>query len=493
MTKQIYNATECGVSQHQVNPDALTVIKKLHKYEFDAYIVGGGVRDLLLGKTPKDFDIVTNATPEMVRKIFKRNAIIIGRRFKIVHVTFDNLNPDKLIHNRPMIEKNVIEISTYRSDKVHTHSLNQFGKIMEDNNYGTQDEDATRRDFTVNALYYDPIAEIIIDYHNGMDDIKKRSLGMIGDPLSRYHEDPVRILRAIRLSVKLDLTIEYATDVAIQETKQLLAHEHKWRLYEEMLKFLLSGHSSSCIKKLQEIELPHNVFVLFDRLFFGKHPDQLAIRILEKTDARLQETSDVSVVFILAGLMWNFVFNLWQKYVSDGRSAYQALSDAIAVQKNSAFNLCVPKYAYNCMRDVWILQLDFENPTVKRVHSMLNSSRFRQGWHLFSTRHDLGLVESAIFNWWDEFIPADDDARVTLLDQLTEICENINTKKTTSKAKVGKTVKTKKPRKKIVKTAKPAKSVKKTGSTADGATEITTASPISPDSGIDKSTIKIIK
>lgn len=422
--KRIHNAINYGISKNLINNDALTVVEKLHKNKFDAYIVGGGIRDLLLGKTPKDFDIVTNATPEVVRKIFKRNSLIIGRRFKIVHIIFNNINPDKLIHNRPLIEKHIIEVSTYRSSKVARNSLNQFGKITEDNNYGTQVEDASRRDFTINALYYDPIKEIIIDYHNGMNDIKNRILSIMGKPIERYQEDPVRILRAIRLSVKLSLNLAPATKVAISDTKDLLINEHKWRLYEEMLKILLSGSAYSCIKNLQEIDLPKNVFILFDKLFFNKNTDPLAIKILEKTDARLQESSDVSVVFILAGLMWNFVYKLWQKYLLDGGSAYSALSDAISTQKNNAFDLGVPKYAYNGMREVWMLQLDFENPTIKRVHNMLNNSRFRQGWHLYSTRHDLKLVETKIWQWWDAFIIADDDNRLILLDKLEIICNN---------------------------------------------------------------------
>ncbi|MFN7095464.1 MAG: polynucleotide adenylyltransferase PcnB, partial [Burkholderiales bacterium] len=181
MSKKTLSAAKYGVSNQLVNSDAMYVIEKLHSHGFDGYIVGGGIRDLLLRKTPKDFDIVTNATPELVRKIFKRNSIIIGRRFKIVHVVFNNINPDKMINNRPLRERNIIEISTYRSAKILQQSLNEYGRIMVDNNYGNQKEDSSRRDFTINALYYDPIREVIIDYHDGIKDIEAKVVRMIGD------------------------------------------------------------------------------------------------------------------------------------------------------------------------------------------------------------------------------------------------------------------------------------------------------------------------
>jgi poly(A) polymerase len=418
MTKKTISAQSLGINKQLVKHDAVYVIEKLHLHKFDGYIVGGGVRDLLLNKTPKDFDIVTNATPEQVKKIFKKNSIIIGRRFKIVHVIFDNINPEKMINNRPMNERHIIEISTYRSSKVNKKNLNERGRIIEDNNYGTQKEDAVRRDFTINALYYDPINEIVIDYNNGLKDIDKKLIRIIGNPKDRYTEDPVRMLRALRLSVKLGLEIEKSTFAPFSKMKHLLTHENKGRLYEEMLKILLSGSSALCINKLHEVNLPHNVFTLFDNLFFKSKPDTFALKALEKTDARLQETSDVSLVFILAGLMWNMVYTAWQKSLAAGTNTHQALLDAIYQTRDFANGIGVTKYTFSAMRDVWLLQLEFDMPSIKHLGHILSVPRFRQAWHLFSLRHDAGQVDPVMFIWWDRFINGDNEQRVSLQEEL---------------------------------------------------------------------------
>ncbi len=418
MTKKTISAQNLGINKQLVKHDAIYVIEKLHANKFDGYIVGGGVRDLLLNKTPKDFDIVTNATPEQVKKIFKKNSLIIGRRFKIVHVIFDNINPEKMINNRPINERHIIEISTYRSSKVNKDNLNERGRIVEDNNYGTQKEDAIRRDFTINALYYDPINEVVIDYNNGLKDIEKKLIRIIGEPKKRYTEDPVRMLRAFRLAVKLNLQIEKNTFTPFAKMKYLLTHENKGRMYEEMLKILLSGSAIQCINKLREANLPHGVFTLFDHLFFKTNPDTFAIKSLEKTDARLQETSDVSLVFILSGLMWSMVYAAWQKSIASGTDTHQALLDAIYQNKDFANSIGITKYTFSAMRDVWLLQLEFETPSIKHLGHILTVPRFRQAWHLFSLRHDAGQIDPVMFIWWDRFINGDNDLRILLQEEL---------------------------------------------------------------------------
>ena len=418
MTKKIISGKSLGIDTSLIRHDAFYVIEKLHHHKFDGFIVGGGVRDLLLNKTPKDFDIVTNATPEQIRKIFRKNSIIIGRRFKIVHVIFDNMNPDKMINNRPVNERHIIEISTYRSATINKNHLNERGRITEDNNFGTQKEDAIRRDFTINALYYDPINDIVIDYNNGLKDIEKKVIRIIGDSKERYTEDPVRMLRAFRLSVKLGLKIEKGTFAPFAKMKHLLTHENKGRLYEEMLKILLSGSSSECISKLREVKLPHHVFGLFDRLFFKPEPDVFAGKVLEKTDARLKETPDVSLVFILAGLMWDIIYRDWQNFLINGIPAQQALLDSIYSNKDFAYEIGITKYTYSAMREVWLLQLDFEMPTLKRLDGILSVPRFRQAWHLFSLRHEVGQTDPRLFSWWDRFITSDNDQRIALHEEL---------------------------------------------------------------------------
>jgi poly(A) polymerase len=417
MTKKIITASSLGVSNTKINHDALFVIEQLQKNNYDGYIVGGGIRDILLGKTPKDFDVVTNARPEVVRKIFRRNSVIIGRRFKIVHVLFDNINPEKIINNRPIIERHIIEISTYRSSKVHQHNLNEHGKIVEDNNYGTQEEDAFRRDFTINSLFYDPIKEIIIDYTNGIEDIKNKTLRIIGNPKDRYTEDPVRILRAIRLAIKLEIQIEKKSYAPFAKFKQLLCNENKWRMYEEMLKIFLSGESLKCIQELRNIKLPFKIFPLFDKLFFKNKADEFALKILEKTDIRLKETNDVSIIFIFSGLLWSMVEEDYNNNYNNGMTKYNALIASIEQHTQFINLLGVTKNIFYAVRDVWILQIKLEIPQAKNVAKTVLEPRFRQAWHLYSMRHEFQQVDSDIYSWWSKYLNENSN-KEKLLDEL---------------------------------------------------------------------------
>ncbi|MEN9391310.1 MAG: RNA-poly(A) polymerase [Pseudomonadota bacterium] len=423
MTKKIIAASSLGVSNTKISHDALFVIEQLQKNNYDGYIVGGGIRDILLGKTPKDFDVVTNAKPEAVRKIFRRNSVIIGRRFKIVHVLFDNINPVFFFNNRPIIERHIIEISTYRSSKVHKHNLNEHGKIVEDNNYGTQEEDAFRRDFTINSLFYDPIKEIIIDYTHGIEDVKNKTLRIIGDPKERYTEDPVRILRAIRLAVKLGLQIEKKSAAPFAKFKQLLCNENKWRMYEEMLKICLSGESLKCINALREIRLPYKVFPLFDKLFFKHEADAFALKILEKTDNRLKETNDVSIIFIFSGLLWSMVEEDYSNNYKNGMTKYNAL--IASIEQHAAFiNLLgVTKNIFYAVKDVWTLQIKLEIPQPKNVAKTVLDSRFRQAWHLYTMRHEFQQVDTNIFTWWNKYLQENSNKQI-LLEELESLIGN---------------------------------------------------------------------
>lgn len=419
MTKKVIPAHKYAINKDLINNDALYIIQKLQSSGFDGYVVGGGIRDLLLNKRPKDFDIVTSATPEQVHKLFKRNSMIIGRRFKIVHIIFNNINPDKIINNRPIIERHVLEVSTYRSTKVHKHSLNEHGKILTDNNYGTQKEDATRRDFTINALFYNPTKEVIIDYHGGINDVENRQLKIIGNPEVRFQEDPVRMLRAIRLATKLDLTIDKNITLCFSQTAKLLLHENKSRLYEEMLKILLSGHACKCINVLKNLPLPKKIFPLFDLLFFKKTMNAFAFNIIEKTDLRLLETPDVSIVFILSGLLWSIVNQSWHE-IETKMAKREALIEAIHIHREFAMQIGITKNTYTNMHEIWLLQFDLEFASVKRVHHLFRNSRFRQAWHLFSSRHEFGEVGGEIFSWWQDYITADNNGQLLLLKKLPQ-------------------------------------------------------------------------
>ncbi len=403
LLKQTYPASQFNISSTLVHHNVMDVINRLQEKQFEAYIVGGGIRDLLLKRKPKDFDIVTNATPEVIRKIFKRQAIIIGKRFKIVHIVFNNINFDRMVNNRATTDRHIIEVSTYRSQNIEDHAINNVGRVMVDNDYGTQNDDALRRDFTINALYYDPIKEIIIDYHNGLDDVSHKSLKMIGDPKARYTEDPVRVLRAIRLSVKLGFTIEDKTYKAINSVKKLLINENKNRIYEEMLKILLSGSSYDCILYLQNIEIPKAVFPLLSKLFFGNHVDQMAINVLQKTDLRLKEHNSVSLSFLLSALMWNIIDNYYQKFLLQDESPRAALMLAINKNRDYASKIAINRNTYSAITDVWLLQYDLENPQINKIDKIFYHKRFRQAFHLYNLRHEFAMVDGKINVWWNKY------------------------------------------------------------------------------------------
>jgi poly(A) polymerase len=423
MNKKKFLATKLDISNKLINDDVLFVIKELQKNGYDGYIVGGGIRDLILKKKPKDFDIVTNATPEIIKKIFKRNSIIIGRRFKIVHVYFQKPNFEKLVNNRPIMEKHIIEVSTYRSNNKKNY-VNEHGRIMIDNNYGKQKDDAIRRDFTINSIYYDPIKEVIIDYHNGLKDLENKTIKMIGDPNTRYIEDPVRILRALRLAIKLDLNIDKATLEPIKKLKHLLKNENIGRRYEEMLKILLSGTSSLCIKKLKELPLPKNIFPLFDEIYFKKNIDLIANEVLNKTDNRINlEESNVSVSFLLASILWHLIYPNWQHRINKGDDMYEALEIAIEMQKNHILNYGVMRNIFTAITSIWKTQITFENPNLEHLNNFVSSSRFRQGLHLFNLRHFAKEVDPKLYEWWNQYAEATkDEEKIQLQKKLTKIC-----------------------------------------------------------------------
>ena len=245
MNPSIYNDKRFGINQADISKNALSIISRLHKNGFDAFIVGGGIRDLIKGLGPKDFDIVTNCEPEKIRGLFK-NSRIIGRRFKLVHIAFPN---------------EIVETTTFRSG-INTDSesieINDQGRIISDNIYGTQEEDAYRRDLTINSIYYNPITKEIIDYTDGVKDLKERRIRFIGDAEKRIIEDPVRILRAIRFAAKLNFTIDKAIANAIDNHKHQLLQVPQARLYEEIIKLFMSGHALNSYILLQK----HGIFDL---------------------------------------------------------------------------------------------------------------------------------------------------------------------------------------------------------------------------------------
>ena len=348
--------------------------------------------------------------------------MIIGRRFKIVHVFFEHLNQERsLKYGKPKYERHVLEVSTYRSNKVNPQALSEHGRILVDNNYGTMDEDAFRRDFTVNALYYDPIAETITDYHDGLEDIQKKLIRVIGNPHERYLEDPVRILRAIRLSEKLDLKVDENTYISFRNVKNLLLNEPKGRLFEEMLKILMSGHAVKIVRELNELGLPRRVFSLFDKLFFNGNKDEFAYKILALTDLRLANDEDISLTFILSGLIWPAIWQSWQQERENTHHLRQALIDAIAKNRNIVFNSGITRNLYSAMREIWFMQVDFDVPNIAKFEQLLSNPRFRQAWHLFNLRHEFGQTSVEVFTWWSNYMSVAEADRTELLVELVDI------------------------------------------------------------------------
>src|SRR3546814_699743 len=275
-----------GIDRRNASRHAIKVCEVLRYEGFDAYIVGGAVRDLIVGLEPKDFDVATNATPNQIRPLFRR-ARIIGKRFQLVHVVFG---------------QEIIETSTFRANAGSDEHTDEHGRILRDNLFGSQEEDAARRDFTLNALYYDPINEEVIDYHRGVSDLKKRVVRMIGDPEQRYREDPVRMLRALRFAAKLNGTIDPATREPIARLAPLIENVPSSRLFDEILKLLTCGHAMDCLRQLQSVGLHQGLLPLIDLIFEEDGGEQFVELALARTDARVRAGKTLSPSFLFAAL-----------------------------------------------------------------------------------------------------------------------------------------------------------------------------------------------
>ena len=437
--RQEVPASVHGIDPALVDERALNVVTTLQKAGFEAYVVGGAVRDLLLGLRPKDFDVATNATPEQVKSLFRR-AFIIGRRFRIVHVVYGRGR-----------EHEVIEVSTFRAhvdnaaaEQVKgnertskgqlagmTHAVDASGRVLRDNVWGPQDEDAARRDFTVNAMYYDPSTQLVIDYHNGIKDAKKLTLRMIGDPATRYREDPVRVIRAIRFSAKLaalGFTIESKTKAPLIASARLLADVPQSRLFDEMLKLLQTGHAIATIAQLRALGMATGIYPLLD-VVVERADTPFVKAALSDTDRRVGEGKPVAASFLLACVLWSDVRDGWAQRQEGpkngsgqrGQPSSPALQDAI----DHAFDARIGdvsgrgKLAAD-MREIWMMQPRFEKRTGSTPYGLLEQARFRAAFDFMRLRADIGEVDEAIGEWWQEFTTADDLRREDLMAQVRE-------------------------------------------------------------------------
>ncbi|MBL8447487.1 MAG: polynucleotide adenylyltransferase PcnB [Zoogloeaceae bacterium] len=392
-----------GITRDRISPAANKVCTTLQDAGFKAYVVGGAVRDLIAGIAPKDYDVATNATPEEVRGLFRRSRII-GRRFKIVHV---------------MSGPETIEVSTFRARQdADSHETDEHGRILRDNVFGSQEEDASRRDFTVNALYFDPVSETVLDYHHGVADLQQKTLRMIGDPRVRYREDPVRMLRAVRLGAKLGLTIDPAARHPIREMASLLENVPPARLFDEMLKLLLSGHAVDCLKQLREEGLHHGLLPLLDVILEQPMGERFVWLALENTDHRVRQGKPVSPGFLFATLLWHEVLANWAARRGEGEHAHPALFSAMdEVLGSQAEKLAITRRIAGDIKEIWSLQPRFERRVGKAPFRLLEQARFRAAWDFLLLRAQSGEVGLDLPAWWDRFAHAGHDERENLLKE----------------------------------------------------------------------------
>ena len=423
---------EVPASVHRIDASllddrAVKVVTTLQDAGFEAYIVGGAVRDLLLGHRPKDFDVATNATLEQVKGLFRR-AFIIGRRFRIVHV----------VHGRGR-EHEVIEVSTFRayldpaaaeqvegSEKTSraaladkSHVVDASGRVLRDNVWGPQDEDAARRDFTVNALYYDPRRRIVVDYHDGIADARARVLRMIGDPVTRYREDPVRIIRVVRFAAKLGFEIEPGTREPIRACAELLSAVPASRMFDEMIKLLQTGHSLASLEELRKQGLHSGIFPILDAVLDDVHRDdgreQFIQRALADTDRRVGEGKPVAPSFMLACMLWHDVVRRADELRARGELPVPALQLAIdAVFDARIGDISGRGKLAADMREIWMMQPRLERRTPSAALALVAQPRFRAGFDFLRLRADTGEADADLAHWWERFSTADDALREEL-------------------------------------------------------------------------------
>ncbi len=401
---EIFKGSRIGIDPKLVSSAAMRTVEGLQKAGFEAFVVGGAVRDLLLGIRPKDFDVATNAEPEEVQRAFRR-ARIIGRRFRLVHVMF---GPE------------TIEVSTFRALQADDVDVDEHGRVLRDNVFGEQHEDATRRDFTVNALYYDPISDKVLDYHHGVADLKSKTLRMIGEPSHRYREDPVRMLRAVRLSTKLGFSIDPATSAPIQEMAELVRNVPNARLFDEMMKLFNSGNAYEGLRMLRDQGLHHGCLPLLDLVFDDPNPKALdfVARALQSTDARIHAGKPVSAGFLFAALLWSMVDARWRVIHAQGVHLIPALNQAIdEVVDEQLDSLAIQRRYVADMREIWLMQPRFEKRQAASVNRLVQHIRFRAGLDFMLLRAESGQFDAALAQWWNEFASADAQARTALLTQ----------------------------------------------------------------------------
>lgn len=414
-TPAVIPATQHSLKRSLISRNAVTVVERLQQAGYQAFAVGGCVRDLLLELDPKDFDVATSATPEQVRATF-RNSRLIGRRFKLAHVYFG---------------REIIEVATFRAGHADDDDANpgreqslqsESGRLLRDNIYGSLEEDAQRRDFTINALYYDVCSGNIHDYVNGLQDIRNARVRLIGSPVQRYQEDPVRMLRAVRFAAKLNFEIEPHSAAPIPELAELLYDIPAARLFDEVLKLLLSGHGEQTFELLLEYDLFAPLFPDTDEAI-DERPDytlQLIRQALRNTDQRIAEGRPVTPAFLFAALLWPALPALTRKLEAQGipliPAQQQAAHELLAEQCR---HTAIPKRFSVPLREIWDMQPRLERRNGRRADQLLEHPRFRAAYDFLLLREAAGEETDGLGQWWTRYQDVGPDQRRRMVQELS--------------------------------------------------------------------------
>lgn len=421
-TPIIYKRGQHSVSRKQISENALKVLNRLDRAGYKAFLVGGAVRDILLEREPKDFDVATDARPEQILQLF-RNSRLIGRRFRLAHVRFG---------------REVIEVATFRAGhdgEEDGASIADTGRILRDNVYGDIDEDVWRRDFTVNALYYNIDDYSIVDYVGGVEDIRRRKLRLIGDPAVRYHEDPVRMLRAIRFATKLELQIDEATQEAFSRYGMLLSEIAPARLFDESLKLFHSGHGLEAFKALCKYGLFGHLYPLADQSFSAdKHAYKLVVAALRNTDQRLKQSQSVNPAFIFAAILWGAMIKRRACLMVDEipeSEAFRLASDEVFSEQIKT--VAIPRRFTTTVREIWHFQARLSKRTRKHVEKLLAHVRFRAAYDFLLLRAQAGEPLMELGDWWTKLQELDGVDRERMIAELRALPGNSRRSRTKRK------------------------------------------------------------
>ena len=384
-----------------ISVHAIKTIQVLEENGFEAYLVGGAVRDLLFGIKPKDFDVVTNATPDQIHHLFKRSRMI-GRRFKLVHVIYG---------------REVIEVSTYRSQQKEIPQAD--GSIIkDDNHYGTIEEDAVRRDFTINAMFYSPSYHKLVDFHDGLEDLNRGIIRIIGNAEKRYQEDPIRILRAFRVCAKLNMALNETSRAPIKKLVPLLHDIPHSRLFDEVIKFFLTGHALNSYRVMQDENIYSQFFLSPESEL--KDIDLFISNGLKNTDLRINQDKSCNPSFLFSFLLWHQVNVLWDRYKLELKHSIAGLNQAIDEVIEKQIKLFpIHKRFTITMKEIWRLQPRFENQSPKKIYRLLLHPRFRAAYDFMLLRCESNQLDKNIGIWWTSFIDAGHHEKSLMVKQLT--------------------------------------------------------------------------